>query len=224
MPEPALSTDGKIGHQEPGLVLPYGIRLAKLTESQSHTIGVLYVQSVAPALYKKARRLGMCVADAEDAVGEYSRLFLRDWHYFDPSKWPGQSVVTYWLTMGSKYLRRLARRRAIVHERLHVFGLKHDVEDHRETSPTSDSKFDSKPCKNLATEALLSREMEFILRSTPVKDREVLTLLFLNELTTQQVADQLGISTAAVRQRKKRAIDRLRMRLHNKSASTFPAP
>lgn len=54
----------------------------------------------------------------------------------------------------------------------------------------------------------------------PERDREVLTLLHLEDLTTDEVAEALAISVPAVWQRSRRARDRLRTALDTAELST----
>lgn len=58
------------------------------------------------------------------------------------------------------------------------------------------------------------------LTALPERDREVLTLIHLDDLTADQVAQALAISVPAVWQRSRRARDRLRTALDNAELST----
>lgn len=57
------------------------------------------------------------------------------------------------------------------------------------------------------------------IKSLPDAYREVLELLYLNDLTSAEAADQLGISMENLRQRKGRAIKQLRVELVKKGIS-----
>jgi len=102
-----------------------------------------------------------------------------------------------------------AKRRSVHREELRVFDLAGDSEavlaERLVNSGTSPSG------RLLAAE--LRERVRAALESLEPRDREVLVLRYLEQLTSKEIAAVIGISEAAVKTRHRRALERLRRRL-----------
>ncbi len=102
-----------------------------------------------------------------------------------------------------------AKRRSVDREQLRIFDLPDDSEvalaERLVNSGSSPSA--------RALEAELRERVQSALESLEPRDREVLVLRYLEQLTTKEIAAVLGISEAAVKTRHRRALERLRRRL-----------
>ena len=68
----------------------------------------------------------------------------------------------------------------------------------------------------------LRRRVRDALTQLPVKDREIIVLRFLEQLSTKDAADVLGISITATKSRQLRAIARLQEILGDVSSEKLP--
>ncbi len=102
-----------------------------------------------------------------------------------------------------------AKRRSVDREQLRIFDLPDDSEvalaERLVNSGSSPSA--------RALESELRERVQSALESLEPRDREVLVLRYLEQLTTKEIAAVLGISEAAVKTRHRRALERLRRRL-----------
>jgi RNA polymerase sigma-70 factor, ECF subfamily len=102
-----------------------------------------------------------------------------------------------------------AKRRKVDREEIRIFDLIGDSEaalaEHFVNSSTS-------PSRRLLRAELLER-VQTALENLEPRDREVLVLRYLEQLTSKEIAAVIGISEAAVKTRHRRALERLRGRL-----------
>lgn len=102
-----------------------------------------------------------------------------------------------------------AKRRSVTREQLRIFDLADDSEavlaERLVNSGTS-------PSAHLLAAELRDR-VRSALESLEPRDREVLVLRYLEQLTSKEIGAVLGISEAAVKTRHRRALERLRRRL-----------
>jgi RNA polymerase sigma-70 factor (ECF subfamily) len=68
----------------------------------------------------------------------------------------------------------------------------------------------------------LRRRVREALTQLPAKDREIIVLRFLEQLSTKDAADVLGISLTAAKSRQLRAIQRLQEMLGDMSPEKLP--
>ena len=80
---------------------------------------------------------------------------------------------------------------------------------------------DTSPSGRFAREELRDR-MQTTLRALPQRDREVLVLRHLEQLTTREIASVMGITESAVKMRQLRALQRLRGLLSNGPPERMP--
>jgi RNA polymerase sigma-70 factor (ECF subfamily) len=102
-----------------------------------------------------------------------------------------------------------AQRRSVGREQLRIFDIAEESEAiladrlvHAGSSPSA---------RLMAAE--LRDRVRAALESLESNDREVLTLRYLEQLSTREIAAVLGINEAAVKTRHRRALERLRLRL-----------
>lgn len=114
------------------------------------------------------------------------------------------------------WLRQIAGERIIDAHRRHVLSQRRSVT--RELDLPEDSALaltrrliadDTSPSNRLAAEEEQARLLE-ALTNLPPRDREVLVMRHLEQLSTAEIADALGISVGAVESRHLRALLRLR--------------
>ncbi|HZW33884.1 MAG TPA: sigma-70 family RNA polymerase sigma factor [Isosphaeraceae bacterium] len=102
-----------------------------------------------------------------------------------------------------------AQRRSVVREQLRIC----DVADESEAILTERLVHSgSSPSARLVAAELRDR-VHRALQALEPRDREVLVLRYLEQLTTKETAAVLGLSEAAVKTRHRRALERLRRRL-----------
>ncbi len=102
-----------------------------------------------------------------------------------------------------------AKRRSVDREQLRIFDLPDDSEVALAERLVNSG---SSPSGRLLAAELRDR-VQAALESLEPRDREVLVLRYLEQLTTKEIAAVLGISEAAVKTRHRRALERLRRRL-----------
>ncbi len=102
-----------------------------------------------------------------------------------------------------------AKRRSVNREQLRIFDLAGDSEVALAERLVNSG---SSPSGRLLAAELRER-VQATLESLEPRDREVLVLRYLEQLTSKEIAAVLGISEAAVKTRHRRALERLRRRL-----------
>ncbi len=102
-----------------------------------------------------------------------------------------------------------AKRRSVDREQLRIFDLPDDSEVALAERLVNSG---SSPSGRLLAAELRDR-VQAALEALEPRDREVLVLRYLEQLTTKEIAAVLGISEAAVKTRHRRALERLRRRL-----------
>ena len=102
-----------------------------------------------------------------------------------------------------------AQRRSVNREQLRIFDLAGDSEAVLAERLVNSG---SSPSGRLLRAELRER-VQAALESLEPRDREVLVLRYLEQLTSKEIAAVLGISEAAVKTRHRRALERLRARL-----------
>jgi len=102
-----------------------------------------------------------------------------------------------------------AKRRSVDREQLRIF----DLPDESEVALAERLVNSGSSPSARVLRAELRERVQAALESLEPRDREVLVLRYLEQLTSKEIAAVLGISEAAVKARHRRALERLRRRL-----------
>jgi len=164
-------------------------------DSSAFNIMVIQYQSLVTGLLY---RFSSQPADLEDLVQE---AFIKLWRGI-PS-WKPDRPFVHWLKrvtvrVGLEYCRR-QKRSPLAQTLPHQEG---------ETDPLINLPCDSSLNNDLARESL--EQAQFLLSTLPPDDRALLTLLYLNEMPLNEVADHFGWSKANAKIKAFRARNRLR--------------
>lgn len=142
------------------------------------------------------------LADAAQGLSDY----LRDRPLpFYP--WLRQLAWERLLQLHRRHLR--AQRRSVAREQISIFDIADGSEEALAESLVNSG---SSPSARLLAAELRER-VRAALEALEPKDREVLVLRYLEQLSTKEIAAVLGLGEAAVKTRHRRALERLRSRL-----------
>lgn len=172
------------------------------------------IRKHAPGVYRLARRLMRNEAEAEDVMQETFLNAFKGIHRFD-----GRSELRTWLY-------RIAYNAALVHLRRPKpeFLSVEEASEPENGTPVPQQLFDwSRLPEQELERAELRAQMELAIQELPEKLRAVFVMRELEELSTEETAEALGVKIQVVKTRLHRARLWLRERLSAYLSSETPA-
>jgi RNA polymerase sigma-70 factor (ECF subfamily) len=172
------------------------------------------IRQHAPGVYRLALRLMRNEAEAEDVMQETFLNAFKGIHRFD-----GRAALRTWLY-------RIAYNAALVHLRRPKpeFLTVEEASEPEDGTPVPQQLFDwSRLPEQELERAELRAQMEGAIRELPEKLRAVFVMRELEDLSTEETAEALGVKIEVVKTRLHRARLRLRERLSAYLASEAPA-
>jgi len=156
-------------------------------------------------VFRQALRLTASVHDAEDIT---AMVFLEAWRRRDAMRVVDGSVVG-WLLVTTNYVHRnFTRASRRYRQALANLPAPEHAPDH---APWVDDRLDSDSRRSAVRTAMAQ---------LPRRDQDILTLCVLEDLTTAEAAEALGVAPGTVKSRLSRAKARLSAALMNASAAS----
>ena len=174
------------------------------TDSErARAIGIIFDQNH-QYVTKMIRRNGIYGQDAEDIFGEIWKIILEKIPGFQYQGTP----IRHWISRISRIqIDALFRKQGEENGRL----INSDNEWLETVAVFEDLlRSDPKPVLSARIKHLIENILPFLLNQLSKKDREVITLSFNNGLDSPQIAEILNIKPGTVRQRKRRALNKLK--------------
>lgn len=156
-------------------------------------------------VFRQALRLTSSVHDAEDVTAV---VFLEAWRRRDAMREVNGSVVAWLLVMTNYVFRNYARASRRYREGLQQLPPPEHTPDHAQAV---DDRIDRDARRSALRDALAR---------LPKRDQDILTLCVLDELSTADAADVLGVPPGTVKSRLSRAKGRLAELLQHDPAMT----
>jgi RNA polymerase sigma factor (sigma-70 family) len=156
-------------------------------------------------VFRQAMRLTSSIHDAEDVTAV---VFLEAWRRRDAMRVVNGSVVGWLLVMTNFVFRNYARSSRRYREGLQQLPPPENAPDH---ATVVDDRIDRDARRSALRTALAT---------LPKRDQDILTLCVLEELSTAEAAEALGIAPGTVKSRLSRAKGRLAALLNDDAPQT----